>query len=65
MMMMDIMSIFDVISIFELEAAIPNPRVVDRYRSVAHLVRGRTEQIDNLVTYWFIFDLKLNNLLFC
>lgn len=35
--------------------AVPNPRAEDQYRSVGHLVPGRTERINNLHYFRFIY----------
>ena len=43
---------------------VPNPRVADQYRSVGHLVPGRTERINNLHCFRFIYYLSLNDVLF-
>ena len=45
-------------------AEVPNPRHADRYRFVGHLVPGRTERINNLHYFRFIYYLSLNDVLF-
>ena len=46
------------------KSEVPNPWAVDRYRSVGHLVPGRTEKINNLHYFRFIYYLSLNDVLF-
>ena len=43
---------------------VPNPRATNRYRSVGHLIPGRTERINNLHYFSFIYYLSLNDVLF-
>ena len=46
------------------KSEVPNPQAADRYRSVGHLVPGRTERINNLHYFRFIYYLSLNDVLF-
>ena len=49
---------------WSFRSEVPNPRAADRYWSVGHLVPGRTERINNLHYFRFIYYLSLNDVLF-